>query len=469
MTSTVDYAVVVPTIGRDSLWRLLNSLANAHGPQPVEVIVVDDRPDPVPLGPTPIPVRVLTSGGRGPAAARNVGWRATECEWIAFLDDDVVVSPDWPERLAADLARLDAKVAASKARITVPLPTDRAPTDAELGTAGLAQAEWITADMAYRRSALAEVGGFDERFPRAYREDAELALRVLDQGLELTEGERSTTHPVREQGFLASVRAQRGNADDALLRHLVGARWRERIGGQPGRLRWHVVTTGALVAAVGFGLAGLRRGRTGAGSLVGRRAGALAGLRSGALGGTRATAFAGKRAGALSGTRAMTLAGKRAGVLSGTRAMTLAGKRAGALGGTRATALLGKRAGALSGTRATAFVGKRAGAVAGQLTKAVAGPRAGAHARRRAAALAGALASRRTAAGVANPTWPRRAALVAGLVWAGLTAEFAARRIRPGPRTPDEIARMVVTSVIIPPMACLHRLRGELRFWRVRR
>ncbi|MCO1576306.1 glycosyltransferase [Crossiella sp. SN42] len=453
MSSTVDYAVVVPTIGRASLWRLLNSLANAHGPQPAEVIVVDDRPNPEPLGPTPIPVRVLTSGGRGPAAARNVGWRATECEWIAFLDDDVVVSPDWPERLAADLARLDAKVAASKAKITVPLPTDRAPTDAELGTAGLAQAEWITADMAYRRSALAEVGGFDERFPRAYREDAELALRVMDQGLELTEGERSTTHPVREQGFLASVRAQRGNTDDALLRHLVGAGWRERIGGQPGRLRWHVVTTGALVAAVGFGLAGLRRGGTGAGALAGRRAEALAGLRAGALSRRRTTAFV----------------GRRAGVLGRSRATTLISKAAGALGGSRATTLISKAAGALGGTRATALVGRRAGAVVGQLTSAVAGPRAGANARRRTAALVGALAARQTAAGPGNPAWPRRAALVAGLVWAGLTAEFAARRIRPGPRTPDEIARMVVTSVIIPPMACLHRLRGELRFWRVRR
>jgi hypothetical protein len=55
---------------------------------------------------------------------------------------------------------------------------------------------------------------------------------------------------------------------------------------------------------------------------------------------------------------------------------------------------------------------------------------------------------------------------VAGAVWAGLTAEFAWRRIAPGPRTPDEVWRMVVTSVVIPPVACAHRLRGE---WRVRR
>ena len=32
--------------------------------------------------------------------------------------------------------------------------------------------------MAYRRTALEAVGGFDERFPRAFREDADLALRV---------------------------------------------------------------------------------------------------------------------------------------------------------------------------------------------------------------------------------------------------------------------------------------------------
>jgi hypothetical protein len=49
-----------------------------------------------------------------------------------------------------------------------------------------------------------------------------------------------------------------------------------------------------------------------------------------------------------------------------------------------------------------------------------------------------------------------------------LTADFARRRVLPGPRTPDEVLRMVVTSVAIPPAACAHRLRGELRFRSVR-
>nr|BFE77935.1 hypothetical protein GCM10020093_005360 [Planobispora longispora] len=48
-------------------------------------------------------------------------------------------------------------------------------------------------------------------------------------------------------------------------------------------------------------------------------------------------------------------------------------------------------------------------------------------------------------------------------MWALLTAEFAWARIAPGPRTKEEIRRMAVTSALIPPVACAHRLRGELR------
>ena len=42
--------------------------------------------------------------------------------------------------------------------------------------------------MAYRRAALESVHGFDERFPRAYREDADLAVRVRRAGWRLTRG-----------------------------------------------------------------------------------------------------------------------------------------------------------------------------------------------------------------------------------------------------------------------------------------
>jgi hypothetical protein len=67
---------------------------------------------------------------------------------------------------------------------------------------------------------------------------------------------------------------------------------------------------------------------------------------------------------------------------------------------------------------------------------------------------AGALA---VAAGAARRPAVARAAAVA---WAAGTAELAWARIAPGPRTPDEVATMVATSVAIPPAATWHWLRG---------
>ncbi|WP_143263089.1 glycosyltransferase family 2 protein, partial [Amycolatopsis pretoriensis] len=165
MTTSLDYTVVIPTTGRETLRPLLETVLGGDGPRPAEILVVDDRPGGSELD-VPGGVRVLRSGGRGPAGARNLGWRTAASEWIAFVDDDVVLAPDWPRQLAEDLLWLPPEVAASQGRITVPLPADRRPTDDERGTAGLETARWITADMAYRRAALVEVNGFDERFPR---------------------------------------------------------------------------------------------------------------------------------------------------------------------------------------------------------------------------------------------------------------------------------------------------------------
>lgn len=271
------WAVVVPSIGRPSLQALLDSLSalDPGTPRPTEVVVVDDRRDPrPPLAPTwesavgqaAVPLRVVQSAARGPAAARNAGWRATTAAWAAFLDDDVLVPPGWSAALAADLAACAATDGASTGRIEVPLPTDRRPTDWERNTAALADAVWATADMAYRRAALVAVGGFDERFPRAYREDADVAVRVTRAGWGIRAGQREVTHPVRPADDRVSIRVQAGNADDALLRALYGRRWRTVARTGPGRGGWHAATVGAAGLAVGAALA--RRPGVAAGSAL---------------------------------------------------------------------------------------------------------------------------------------------------------------------------------------------------------
>jgi HAD superfamily hydrolase (TIGR01662 family) len=255
-------AIVVPTVGRPSLDVLLAGLARQLEPVTGSIVVVDDRRHPdrdlLPRRPAGLDVVVVPGRKRGPAAARNDGWRRTRAHWVVFLDDDVVPGPTWYRRLGRDLteAALDPAVVAVQGGVVVPLPSHRRPTDWERNVSGLESARWATADMAVRRDALVAVAGFDEAFPRAYREDADLALRLMGTGGRLVRGHRMVRHPVRDAPWHVSVRLQRGNRDDALMRRRHGPGWRQEAGAPAGAFRHHVATTTALVAAAGLALAG---------------------------------------------------------------------------------------------------------------------------------------------------------------------------------------------------------------------
>jgi beta-phosphoglucomutase-like phosphatase (HAD superfamily) len=173
-----SFTLVTPTTGGASLEALLASLAACDGPVPEHVVVVDNRRTPHPplslaaAGWPAARLRLLDSDGRGAAAARTIGWRGTRSEWVCFLEDDVTVEPDWLAALAGDL--------------------DAAPPDA-----AATQARGGTADVAYRRSVLEAMRGFDERPGRAFQEDAELALRAVADGHRFVIGNRRSTQPVR--------------------------------------------------------------------------------------------------------------------------------------------------------------------------------------------------------------------------------------------------------------------------------
>jgi histidinol-phosphate phosphatase family protein len=262
---TIDTTIVIPTLGRPSLWGLLDALTSQTVPLHHPVIVVDDRPDgdDLAVGDLPIDVEVVRTGGGGPARARNIGWRHTRTPWVSFLDDDVVPDLSWYRDLIADLRLLEdypeQEIVGSQGRLTVPLPDDRRPTDWERGTASLETSAWITADMSYRRDRIAAVGGFDERFRRAFREDADLALRLgADRGKIVT-GSRHVTHPVRPSDDWASLRAQAGNADDILMRAIHGPGWHERANAPEGRRKAHLAITASGALAVASLLSGRRR------------------------------------------------------------------------------------------------------------------------------------------------------------------------------------------------------------------
>ena len=78
-----------------------------------------------------------------------------------------------------------------------------------------------TFNVVYRRAALEEVGGFDERFLKA--QDAELSSRVLQAGYELGFDVGSTVEHDHETGWLSYLRTQRQQGYWRVWLYFVGS------------------------------------------------------------------------------------------------------------------------------------------------------------------------------------------------------------------------------------------------------
>lgn len=237
-------SVVIPTCRRpDLLCRCLAAVfAQRMVPGSFEIIVVDDGHTDDTLaaveafrarGQGPVLRFIRPRQGRGPAVARNAGWRAAYGKVIAFTDDDTVPHPDWlahgERALVPGLVALCGRVAVPPLQVSRDRKAYR-PTDHELMTRGLEMAEFVTANAFVRRSALLTVGGFDERFQRAWREDSDLQFRLLrDAGPVGRTRDAVVLHPVRAERWGVCLRQQKNVFYDALLYKKHPRLYRERI------------------------------------------------------------------------------------------------------------------------------------------------------------------------------------------------------------------------------------------------
>lgn len=255
-------SVVVPTYHRDDLLErcLLALISQDYPSSAYEILVVDDgRSDETEAfverfserygGPHICYLRP-PAGKRGPASARNTGWDVALGKIIAFTDDDTIPTRNWLEQ---GMSAMSAGAAAVWGHVEVPLPAH--PSDAERNTAGLHGAEFITANCFVQREVLAAVGGFDERFLRAWREDSDLYFTLLERGYEVKPAPRAVVvHPAKDAPAAACLK-QHGNLYyDALLYKKHPRLYREKIATAP-PLRYYAAVT-AFIAAVIAGLFG---------------------------------------------------------------------------------------------------------------------------------------------------------------------------------------------------------------------
>jgi GT2 family glycosyltransferase len=264
---TVRSSVIVPTYKRPHmLARCLDALlAQDFDPSAYEIIVADDAACAEtrrqveclaararPFGPA---IRyVAVTARHGPAAARNVGWHAARAPILAFTDDDCIPERGW---LKAGVAALGEGVAGAAGKLVVPCPA--VPTDYERNAALLANAEFVTANCFYRRDAIADVGGFDERFRVAWREDSDLVFRLIGRDARLVRAPHAVVvHPVRPAPWGVSIRQQRRSIYNALLYKKHPALYRERIQSAP-PWRYYGICGTLLLALVSLMLGKRRR------------------------------------------------------------------------------------------------------------------------------------------------------------------------------------------------------------------
>lgn len=259
-------SVVIPTYRRpDLLLRCLNALLAQDLPAcDYEIIVVDDGSDAatrsvveaVAWSATNAPVVSYLAAMRraGPGAARNFGSYQARAALIAFTDDDTVPATDW---LRQGLAALTDDRMAICGSVLMPLPD--IPSDYQRDASGLTRAEFVCANCFVRRDALLAIGGFDERFTAAWREDSDLQFRLLARfGSQLKIGREPkavVVHPVRPAGWGVSLRQQKKIQFDALLYKKHPQLYRSRIRRAP-RYDYYLTVllllTAPLAAAAGW-------------------------------------------------------------------------------------------------------------------------------------------------------------------------------------------------------------------------
>ena len=215
----------MPTRDRPlDLARLLRSLAAQRTERRFEVVVVDDGSEP-PVSASSsdgeLTLRVVRRGGGGPAAARNAGAAEGQGDYLLFTDDDTEPSPTWIE---AACGFLDGH----PDHVGVEGPVSSPPFDPlyEQSLESDRPGAYWTCNIAYRRPAFRELGGFLEDFPDPHCEDLDLAYRALELAPIGFASGMSVLHHPRAIPLRGWIRRARLTGSEAVL----FARHRERFG-----------------------------------------------------------------------------------------------------------------------------------------------------------------------------------------------------------------------------------------------
>jgi len=218
-------SIVVPYYNSGSqILNLISSILNLNYPEEdYELILVDDGStdnscalaqktvlEAVSKGYNIKTIRIERNSG--PAVARNRGIKSSSGEIIAFTDSDCIIDRDWIRCITHSFE--NKKTGGAYGRIITSnknqnmYPLETSPSDHK----------YVTANAAYLRKVMEAAGYFNEEFRVPFREDSELAYRILEKGFCISyDPEAIVYHPLKELSFKKLVSTSLWHQYDVLL------------------------------------------------------------------------------------------------------------------------------------------------------------------------------------------------------------------------------------------------------------
>jgi glycosyltransferase involved in cell wall biosynthesis len=180
--SCIETSIIIPTHNREKfLYKCLNALNNQTYPaSKYEIIIVND-------GSTDNTEKMIKQVNlkpgliyhyqeqTGPAGARNWGIKHSNGEFIIFIDDDIIVKPEFIENHI--IAQKKHKKIIVHGPVIYTNNLDN-PTSEEMKITDYSRAFFATGNVSIRKKLLLEAGLFNETFKEYGWEDLELGYRL---------------------------------------------------------------------------------------------------------------------------------------------------------------------------------------------------------------------------------------------------------------------------------------------------
>ena len=235
-----EFSVVIPTYKQPAvLLKCLDALSRQRLPRSqFEIIIVGEGDLPetemavqlfakqIARNGGPLEVRYLSQPERkGPAAARNRGWRAARGHIIAFTDEDCLPEPEWLSSVLPCFLR-GAQVVMGQMRVHLP----NRPTPLDRTATLLKRSDFLSANCFCRKATLERVRGFEEAFNTAWHEDSDLQFKFIQAGIPIGKcPEAVVVYHIHPYPWYGLLRDERNNSYDALLYKRHPRLFRERV------------------------------------------------------------------------------------------------------------------------------------------------------------------------------------------------------------------------------------------------